>query len=437
MSKHFFSIIIFSLLSSSIFSQNLLTPAENIFDKKFIANSKYEMACFAFSGQKMVEVSSFTVEVTTNVKTISVYTNLTMLSNNEQYIDTSIAEINTMKPVYRSSHNPNRILSLKYDKEITGSYLDKQTKKKNQVREPAKDAFFDSYIYPYLLGSLPLSSGYKANLPVYEYKSENTTNINTTRIAEVKSNIYESEITGEHRVWQVSVVEEATKEKYEYYIDKESRKILKIEIVTAGQQRFLLLNKEIDFNVVIKAPFNKEETQRLLTEGNAVITGVVFAKDNKNNMVLKGKSVFNINKKQFAQAGTSVILIPNTAYYKEWISVNEKLRKKGRPVPLSKDAAACIKVATVYDNEGHFEFTNLMPGDYILYTEFGYIKSTTHTEVVGYTDTYINGFFQGSTERTNTYEVGNAAKATVKKNITIAKDGETLSVKLAQTGSVF
>jgi hypothetical protein len=33
--------------------------------------------------------------------------------------------------------------------------------------------------------------------------------------------------------------------------------------------------------------------------------------------------------------------------------------------------------------------------------------------------------------------VGNAAKATVKKNITIAKDGETLSVKLAQTGSVF
>ncbi|TAF72730.1 MAG: hypothetical protein EAZ58_01855, partial [Flavobacterium sp.] len=222
-----------------------------------------------------------------------------------------------------------------YDREMTGYYFNKQTKKKNQVREPAKDTFIDSYVYPYLLGSLPLTSGYKANIPVYDYKPENATNISTIRIAEVKSNIYESDITGEHKVWQVSVFEEATKEKYEYYIDKDSRKLLKIEIVAANQQRFLLLNKEIDFNVVITAPFNKEETQRLLIEGSAVITGVVFAKDNKNNMILKGKSVFNINKKQFAQAGTAVILIPNTAYYKEWISVNGKLRKKGRPIPTN------------------------------------------------------------------------------------------------------
>jgi hypothetical protein len=84
-------------------------------------------------------------------------------------------------------------------------------------------------------------------------------------------------------------------------------------------------------------------------------------------------------------------------------------------VPLAKDAAACIKTTTVYDQEGHFEFTNLMPGEYLLYTEFGYTHTTTRTEVIGYTDTYINGMFQGSAANTQTYKYGTSAVAGIKK----------------------
>jgi hypothetical protein len=432
MNKLLFYTLFLIFLGKSSFSQSVLTPDKNSFDKKFITNSKYEMACFALAGNRMVEVSSFTVQVNRNEKNISVYTNLTMLSNNEQYIDTSIAETNTLKPVYRSSANPNRLMSIRYDREIAGFYFDKQTKKKNQVREPMKELFFDSYIYPYLLGSLPLASGYKATMPVYEYKPENTNNFKATRIEEVKSNMYKSEMTGEHKVWQVSVFEEATNEKYEYYIDKDSRRLWKIEILSANGQRFVLLNKELEYNP-FTAVFNKEETLKLIKSGSAVITGVAFARDNENEGALKGMAILNINKKQFAKIGTSVILIPYTPYFKEWVTINEKLRKQGRSVPLAKEAAGCIKVTTVYDNAGNFEFTNLMPGDYLLYTEFGYEHTSVRTEVVGYTDTYINGMFQGSSANTEVKRYGTNASAAIKKVVTISKAGEKLSVKLKKT----
>jgi hypothetical protein len=124
---------------------------------------------------------------------------------------------------------------------------------------------------------------------------------------------------------------------------------------------------------------------------------------------------------------------PYTPYFKEWVTINEKLRKQGRSVPLAKEAAGCIKVATVYDNAGNFEFTSLMPGDYLLYTEFGYEHTSVRTEVVGYTDTYINGMFQGSSANTEVKRYGTNASAAIKKVVTISKAGEKLSVKLKKT----
>lgn len=421
--------ILYSLHSNA---QITLMPGETSFDKKYLKSTNFEMACFALSGKQMVEVSSFNVQVNATAKTFSIYTSLQMYSTNEQWIDTSIADAATLKPLYRSSYNPDREFALRFGKEVMGFYFDKQTKKKSNVKETAKDSFFDSYAYPYLLGSLPLSSGYRANMHVYDYKPANNTNIKTTRIEEVKSGMYISEMTGEHKVWQVSVFEEATNEKYEYHIDKDSRRLWKIEILAANGQRFILLNKELDYNP-FTSTFNKGETLKLIKEGTATIEGVAFARDNENEGALKGIAILNINKKQYAKMGTRVLLIPYTAYFKEWVSLNEKLRKKGRSVPLPKEAAECIKTTTVYDNDGHFEFTNLMPGDYLLYTEFGYIHTTTRTEVVGYTDTFINGMFQGSSANTETYKYGTNAVAGIKKVVTVKKVGEKLSVKLKKT----
>jgi len=108
-------------------------------------------------------------------------------------------------------------------------------------------------------------------------------------------------------------------------------------------------------------------------------------------------------------------------------------KKTGKSIPLPKEAAACIKTATVYDHDGHFEFTNLMPGDYMLMTQFGYLHGSTRTEVTGYTDTYIDGAYVGTMPNTNTYNVNEGAVAGAKKVVTIKQDGEKVTMKLKQT----
>ncbi|MBN8878180.1 MAG: hypothetical protein J0I32_11580 [Sphingobacteriales bacterium] len=424
------SVIFFVFLNLNTNAQSLIKPGDNSFDKNFIKSTHYEMAYFAVSGRQTVEISSFDVEVKVNGKTISVYTRINSPAGNSIWSDTSIADILTLKPIYRSSNNSDKQYHIKYGTAIEGDYHDKRSNKNSQIRDKNKGDFFDSFIYPYLLGALPLTSGYKVILPVYEYKPEAKSMISNTRITEVKSSMYRSEITGEHAVWQVSVFEEGTNVKYEYYIDKESRKLWKVEILASNGKQYLLVDKELDYNP-FTAIFDKDQTYKMVSAGSGTISGQIYARDNQNS--LKGIAILNINKKQYAQQGTTVILIPYTDYFKEWVSLNEKLRKKGRAVPISKEAAECIKITSVYDNDGNFEFTNLMPGEYYLFTEFGYTHTASRTEVVGYTDIYINGFFQGSTANTEVYKYNTNVKAAVKKIVTIKKEGDKVTVKLKKT----
>jgi hypothetical protein len=405
-------------------------PGESVLDKKYLKNGTYEMGCYAESGGKQIEVSTFTVKINSTSKALGIYTYLKLATTKDVSIDTSISDGTTFKPIYRSSNSKMREMVVHYGKDVSGYYYDKQTKKKHSIKE-AGSAFFDSYTYPYLLGLLPLTTGYRNDLAVFDFKPGNTSNTKKARIEEVKSNLYVSSLTGEHKVWQVNVYEEATKDNYVYYIDKESRRLWKIDIVTQGQ-RLSLIDKEIDYNP-FTTTFDKASTLKMITAGNSVIMGTAFARDNQNSGMLKGMAVLNINKKQYARPGTSVLLIPYTPFFKEWIKLNDASRKKGRSIPLPKEAAECIKSTTVYDNDGHFEFTNLMAGEYLLYTEFGYVHTQSHTEVVGYTDTYINGMFQGTRENTTTYNVNSNASAAVKKTVTIKNNGDKEEVKLKKT----
>lgn len=412
------------------YTQTVLVPGENVLDKKLIKNGTYEMAVYAESGGRQVEVSTFTIKINSTPKNLSVYTFLEIAGSKDPSIDTSIADGKTFKPIYRSSNSINRQMVVNYGKDVSGYYYDKKTKKRHTIKDQG-NAFFDSYTYPYLLGLLPLTTGYKNELAVYDFKPGNTSNTKKARIEEVKSNLYVSNLTGEHKVWQVNVYEEATKDSYVYFIDKDTRRIWKVDILTQGQ-RLQMIDKEIDYNP-FTTKFDKASTLNMVTAGNSVILGTVFARDNQNSGMLKGIAVLNINKKQYARSGTTVLLIPYTPYFKEWIKLNDDLRKKGRSVPLPREAAECIKSTTVYDDEGHFEFTNLMAGEFLLYTEFGYVHTSSRTEVVGYTDTYINGMFQGTRENTTTYNVNSNASASVKKTVTIKNNGDKEEVKLKKT----
>lgn len=425
-------LLLFISTSVECKTQNILVPATNIFDNKRLKVGKTEMTYYALAEGKLVEIGSYKVDIASNNKNISIYTTLQLLHSNDIWIDTCISEAGTFKPIYRSSFSKDNNYVLNYANEVSGYYFNKKTQKRNIIKEPVKDIFFDNYAYPYFLGLLPLTAGYKKDLVVYDYKPDNKSNIQKAHIDKVKSSTYVSTLTGEHNVWQVEVFEEASNSLYVYHIDKETRKIWKIEITTKDQN-LVLIDKEPEFNPFVNK-FNKEETLKLVNNGSSVISGQAFARDNKNGGALQGMAVLNVNKKQFAAKGTEIILLPYTDFFKEWLKLNEVRKKKYmQPIPLPEGANECIKVSEVYNDKGDFEFVSLMPGEYLLTIKFIYGHSATETKVVGSTDTYINGVYQGSNDIKEFNSFIAEATANVKKIITIKKDDEKVSVKLKKT----
>ncbi|WP_345050141.1 hypothetical protein [Hymenobacter glaciei] len=176
---------------------------------------------------------------------------------------------------------------------------------------------------------------------------------------------------------------------------------------------------------------NKEEAVRMLTAGSSSITGQLFARDNQS--AIKGIAILNINKKQYAPAGTEVILIPYTAYFKEYLEESKKQRKRGKPLNLSGEALECMRITKVGGSGGKYLFDKLKEGTYFLYTRFDYVHTATRTDVVGQTDHYVNGSYQGSSDITNSYGVGMSGDALVEKLVTIDKDGEVKEVNLKKT----
>ncbi|HEY9260462.1 hypothetical protein [Chitinophaga sp.] len=408
------------------------SQAQEKFDSKLLKNGKYTLACYAVNNGSEAPIGTFTIGINAANDQLAL-TTITALAGLEEWKDTSISKLDNFKPVYRASHSTLKDMVLHFGNNVTGYYVDKKTGKKTQIQETGNQYFIDSYTYPFLLSLLPLTSGYSTELPVYEYKPTNSDNLKKAVVEEVKNSTWISKYTGKHDVWEVTVVEPSTDEKSISYIDKKTRRLWQIDSWSNGQQ-IRMVDMEADFNS-IKSPFDKEATMKMVKGGNAIINGQVFARDyNDNGTIWAKMQVMNIQAKQVAPRGTQVVLIPYNDYFKEWIKVNESQRKKGREgIALLDEAAQCIKTAQVYDDEGHFEFVNLMPGEYLLYTEFGYDHSYSQDEVVGYTDHYINGMFQGTSANTVNRSYSTGAGAVVKKVVTVSKPGEKVEVKLKKT----
>lgn len=406
--------------------------AQGKFDSKLLKSGKYSMACYTIEGGSATEIGTFSFGIQVSGDKLTVNTVMAIYGQ-EEWKDTAISSLSTFKPIYRSSSTMVKDMVLHFGEEVTGYYLDKKTGKKNQIKETASPYFVDSYTYPFLLSLLPLSSGYSTDILVYEYLPTNSSNVKKAIVEEVKSSTYVSKYTGTHEVWEVTVLEPSTAEKSVNYIDKRTRRLWQIDTWSNGHH-ISMVDKETDFNS-IKSPFDKEATMQMVKGGKSVISGQVFARDFYDNGTVFAKmQVMNIQAKQVAPRGTQVVLIPYNAYFKEWIKVNEAQRKKGREgIALSDDAAQCIKSTTVYDDKGHFEFVNLMPGEYLLYTEFAYEHSYSQTEVVGYTDHYLNGMFQSTTANTVDRNYSTNAGAVIRKVVTVTSPGEKVEVKLKKT----
>lgn len=354
--------------------------------------------------------------------------------NNEWYrTRISIADAKTFAPISFFSKSTKYTFDEKLGKDpIIKIHTMDNSEKDEIVKLDIKEPYFEYEMLEALLTTLPLTTGYKATLPLYYFDKKTKTPVTKYDITDVKSYVHKSPKTGKHDAWLVSVLEQFSNSTYYYVVDKKDHRLWQREMFVRDGTWEICVNEEVDYQP-IKNKFNKTEALTKVKNGNSVILGVAFARDHVKGNI---PAIFNLNKAQYAPKGTKVSILLNSPYIEEWKEVNKKIRKgkKLPEVPIDPNVSACISTTEVYDDKGHFEFTNLVPGEYILMTSFDYTHNYSYSYQSG--TSYLM-HPSGAVLRSNpVYSIGSGwtgANANIEKKVTIEKDGEKIEVKLKDT----
>lgn len=103
------------------------------------------------------------------------------------------------------------------------------------------------------------------------------------------------------------------------------------------------------------------------------------------------------------------------------MSIKIRKEKKVAEVPLDPDFGHSIKRTRTYDDEGHFEFADLMPGNYIIMTSFDFTNSYNYSYVSGYTNYYNYWGYAGSTTNYGTGRSSYTDKANIENGLLLIR----------------
>lgn len=424
------------LFTIESFAQITILPNDKIINKSLF---KFGITAMDYSIQSNGNISlvgKYEIAINYDNKALEVYTSLTKNDGGFPELKHTVSDANTLKPISLESLNIDSRLELKFSDEITGFQQGSGSKTKTSINEKMKEGYFDINTIPYILPALPLKENFKAKIPVYNYYANNENEkFTAVTIIDVQTDIHYATYTGNHNVWRAVIFDNTTQKSTSYFIDKVTGKFWKILYSDHNGDLHVFTNNESDYNP-LKNKFDKEATLNLVTKGNAVIKGQAFARDNKNSISVLGAKVVNTDKKQFAEKGTKIILTPYTPYFEEWNKANEPKKNSvytPPTLPLPKGAELCVIETTVMDDEGHFEFSQLMPSKYLITTAFEFSHAASTTTVIGYNDYFTNGYYTGSNVVTNTEHYNMNINAKVKKIVEISKEGEIVILKLKKS----
>ncbi|WP_244248504.1 DUF3108 domain-containing protein [Flavobacterium foetidum] len=411
-------------------SQKAIEPGSKDINTKYIKAEKSLYTVYYVKDKEWKNMGSLTYDIVAANNQLTLNNTYTPKDNGKPTTRISTADAQTLKAISYADETKNAKLNLNFGETITGNFYSKKTKKDKKLKLKPTENYFDFNWTDHLIGTLPLDVGYKARFPQFYYNDESNVLVEYYTIKEVKSYVYNSPRTGKHDTWIVSVLEESTGGVYNYIIDKKDRRLWQREMSMAKGMWEITVNEELDYQP-IKNKFNKEEAARQISGGNSVIIGTAYARSDSGKRL---GGLVNTAKKQYAPRGTEITLFPSSAYYEEWVEVNKKIRKQKKmpEVPLHSDFGYAVKKAKVYDDQGHFEFSDLMPGTYVVMVSFDFTNSYNYSYVSGYTNYYNYFGYAGSTTNYGTARQSYTDKAHIEKRVTIDKDGDKKEVNLKE-----
>jgi hypothetical protein len=198
------------------------------------------MTWFIEKNTTKIEIGKINTEIKKVKNNVLIITTVIMNQAQTKWVDTTIAKINNLKPIYHSSFNQQRDMVLNFDEKVTGYYFDKKTNTKNKIYETTTDSYFDSNIYPQLIRWLPLNNGYQKTISIFDYNP----NAKTGVIKAFVKNVEKSKMSGNRDVWVVTVTDDISDNKAisTYYIDIKTRQLIRQEIDIQGRKMVIELS---------------------------------------------------------------------------------------------------------------------------------------------------------------------------------------------------
>lgn len=232
-------LLLLLISSAHFFSQNLLTPKNGAIDSRLIKNETSEALWYADNAGAKTEIGSIITELKKVSKTDLLIRTTVKLKQapDNQWTDSTMVKISDFTPIYHSSYNAMRDMILKSGKDkVSGYYLDKKSKQKDIIEIPATH-YFDSSSYAILIRYLPLKENYTAEISIFDYnpKSEKK-GMMKAYILDTQKKEYKGK-----PVWAVKTNDDISNKTTTttYYIDPETRKIIKQEMDMGGRKMFL------------------------------------------------------------------------------------------------------------------------------------------------------------------------------------------------------
>lgn len=242
--KYMLYIIVFIVNTTlSTFAQEKqLTPLNHPANERLLRTETYIMDWLMLTDTTEVKIGEVETQIQKKDAVIYLITKVKMNQSSDKWVDSTVVSSENFKPIYHASYNKQRDMVLKFNKNVTGYYLDKQTGLKTEILEETYQPFFDSNFYPQLIRLLPLKENYSATISIFDYNPKSKIGVITATIKNTKkTNEIFNDVSID--VWKIEVTDDISDNNTwnTYYIDARTRKLLKQEIDFGGRKMIMRL----------------------------------------------------------------------------------------------------------------------------------------------------------------------------------------------------
>jgi hypothetical protein len=227
------------LLPVLAFSQMLLKPGNPCIEYKRISDEKSSMIWYLMQDTTKIEIGRVSSDIRTDSVNLTVITTVKMRQAPTPWIDSTVADRNSLKPVYHSSYNNQRDMIIRFDSLITGYYADKQKNSTISINDNPSMDYFDSHLYPTLIRWLPLKTGFSKDLSIYDFNPNGRSGIMKVSVIAVRQCEYLYQDKEVKKVYLVTVKDDISSGTTTYFIDIETRKLWKM-IIASGERKMMM-----------------------------------------------------------------------------------------------------------------------------------------------------------------------------------------------------